>query len=89
MRNPKAEKLVNRVTVQIQKGEQLSNFLIGIANCQDLYNMMETWIAKANRLLADGESVDDAELEYMISKLKRKRDKVQNRKTAIHKYYIS
>ena len=89
MRNPKAEKLVNRVNVQIRKARELNNTVLGSVPARELYNMLILWIASANRLLADGQTVDDIELEVMVSVLKRKRDSIQNRKTAIHKHILS
>ncbi len=89
MRNPKAENLVNRVTVQIKKANDLNNAVLGSVPARELYNMLGHWIARANRLLADGAAIDDVELEYMVSKLKRKRDRIQIRKTAIHRDILS
>ena len=89
MRNPKAEKLVNRVNVQIRKARELDNTVLGSVPARELYNMLGHWIARANRLLADVQTVDDIELQVMVSVLKRKRDSIQNRKTAIHKHILS
>ena len=88
MRDPRAEKLVNIITKQLAKANQLLETVLGTVPPRDFYHMHGHWISRANRSLADGSVIDDVELDHMLSILKRKRDSIQNRATAIHKHIL-